>query len=86
VKPYEPKQEREQKKSWALQRQVLTRLKDGPVPYDTLYVLFDPHLTADIHLTLQDLITCQYIELGMGRHPTVSITGGGIEQLESRKD
>jgi len=85
AKPYGPKFEKEQRKRWVLQRQVLGHLKKyGASNWDGLYVLFDLNRTAAIAPALQDLRECGYIEVTKDKDMMVTITASGLKRLDEK--
>ena len=54
-------------RSREIQREVLAYLKEyGPLPYDALYVHFDPTRTPEIQAVVDELIQWKFIERGHG--------------------
>jgi len=69
-------------RSREIQREVLAYLKEyGPLPYDALYVHFDPTRTPEIQAVVDELIQWKFIERGTDSDMMVSITASGIARL-----
>jgi hypothetical protein len=80
MKHYGPEYEKQRRKENHLQREVLAHLKErGPIHYDVLYVLFDPHKTASIQPALTDLL--KYGLISMDEEKLVQVTATGLEKL-----
>ena len=69
-------------RSREIQREVLAYLKEyGPLPYDALYVHFDPTRTPEIQAVVDELIQWKFINRATDSYMTVSITASGIARL-----
>jgi hypothetical protein len=67
-------------RSREIQREVLAYLKEyGPLPYDALYVHFDPTRTPEIQAVVDELIQWKFIE--RGTDASMTITASGIARL-----
>ena len=68
-------------RSREIQREVLAYLKEhGPLPYDVLYVHFDPNRSPEIQAVLHELIQWKFIERGTDSSMTVR-SASGIARL-----
>jgi hypothetical protein len=67
-------------RSREIQREVLAYLKEyGPLPYDALYVHFDPTRTPEIQAVVDELIQWKFIE--RGTDASMTIIASGIARL-----